>query len=406
MSLLLKLIFREAWYHRGRISLAVLATVAMSSMIVWLIGSLDLMMVRFDEDEENYLGHYQIAMTPGGPPPTPGQPPARGSGMRRPFPETVIEQLRGNDLVVQVTPARQIRSMMGKMEHEEDDLAAVRRQRSITGLPTQSPPIISIDTTESPFELVDGRWFSADADVLEGVMGTGAADSLQEWGTDDNSTVKVGDTVICRIDTNDFKIKVVGLFEQKLAGGSGPVAGGLYVSPKTADTISFPPQDEVASIDYVYVRLREGANTKQFKETWGKQLDGQEIAMQFLDVDDVQEQLNRTRSRDAGGLVGGAASLNSILIFSTLVSVLIVYTTLSMGVNERTLVFAMLRTVGMSRRKIAALVFGESVILCLFGWLGGIAAGWFVLQLSVWLQPDFYGAGKTVSLGIDRKSVV
>ena len=72
MKLLLTLILRDVWYHRARISLAVLATIAMSCMIVWLIGSLDLMMLRFDEDAENYLGHYHLAMVPGKEPNPPG----------------------------------------------------------------------------------------------------------------------------------------------------------------------------------------------------------------------------------------------------------------------------------------------------------------------------------------------
>lgn len=411
MRLLARLILREAWYHRARISLAVLATIAMSCMIVWLVGSLDLMMVRFDQDAENYLGHYHVIMMPeqDAPPGRPASPGPFGSNVpRRPgprpaFPESVIKELRDNELVMEVVPARQLRVLMGKMEHEQDERAAIRRERSVTGTPARSPAVIAVDTDASPFELIDGRWFSEDSETAEGVMGTGAAASLQGWGDGERDPVKVGDTVICRVESNDFKVKVVGLFEQKLSSGDrgvNPVAGALFVSPKTADTISPPAPGEPARIDYVYVRLREGADTRRFEETWSEHLREQGVAMSFLDVDAVQEQLDGTRSRSAAGLMGGAASRNAILIFSTLVSVLIVFTALSMGVSERTRVFAMLRTVGMSRRRIAALVFGESIILCLFGWLGGTAAGWFVLQLSVWLQPEFYGTGKTVSLGM------
>ncbi|MDR1291220.1 MAG: hypothetical protein LBK06_08465, partial [Planctomycetaceae bacterium] len=64
MRLLLKLILREAWYHRARISFAVIATMAMSCMVVWLIGSIDLMILRFDDDNENYLGSFNVAMLP------------------------------------------------------------------------------------------------------------------------------------------------------------------------------------------------------------------------------------------------------------------------------------------------------------------------------------------------------
>ena len=409
MKLLIKLILRDAWRHRSRLSLAVTATMAMSCLIVWLIGSLDLMMLQFDQDGENYLGRYHLAMIPERLESSKNQPQQRGSRGERTavtFPESLMAELRANDLVVQVSPARQIRNVMGKMNDENDHQAALRRQRSIMGIPTQSPAIVGIDAAESPFELAEGRWFANASQnddafselVFEGVMGTGAAASLQDWGNETASPVKVGDTVICRIDNTEHKIKIVGLVEQKLAsaprGSVSPAVGALYVSMQTAEKISPTPQ-----VDYVYVQLREGANLRQFKDAWGKQLQSQNIGMSFLDADDLQQQLNQSRSRGAAGLMGGAASLNSILAFTTIVSILIVLTALSMGVSERSRVFAMLRTVGMSRRHIAVLVFGESGILCLLGWIGGIIAGWCVLQLSVSLQPDVFGPGKTVSLG-------
>ncbi len=415
MKLLLQLILRDGWYHRARLALAVLATVAMSCMIVWLVGSLDLMILRFDEDAEHYLGHYQIAMVPGKE--TPRQNVASGplqdGGKPLFFPESVLEELEKDDLVVQVTPARQIRNIMGKMGDETDYDAAVRRQRSLTGLPTQSPAVIGIATSESPFEIQQGRWFDERAEEPEGVMGTTAAKNLRDWGSDDSNPVEVGDSVICRIGTRDFKIKVVGLVEQNLAaGGRGvdPAVGALYVPMLTAQRMGLQlnpiemtpsPQEESDAIDYVYVRLREGANLRQFEKTWSHHLASRGIDMKFLDVDKIQVKLDQTRGQNAAaGLMGGAATLNSIILFATLVSVLIIFTTLSMGVTEHTRVFAMLRTVGMPHWKIAVLVFGEGVILSLLGWFGGLAAGWLVLQISVSMQPEVFGAGKTVSLGM------
>ncbi|MDR2704413.1 MAG: ABC transporter permease [Planctomycetaceae bacterium] len=435
MLLLIKLIIREAWYHRARISLAVAATIAMSCMIVWLIGSIDLMLLQFDQDGENYLGHYQVAMIPQRNPntvaPTPSSAPPVPPPTRLMFPESVIADLRANDLVMRVDAARQIRNTMAK---KTDAHSALRRQRAGTGIPMQSPVILGIDTNESPFELEEGRWFADDTKnvaknnekndtkdnikdnmkddtkkaepIMEGVMGTGAAASLGVWG-EEEEPVKVGDSVVCRIGVNEYEIKIVGLVEQKLAGGGmgmggvSPAVGAVYVSMKTANKISPLPENIPVSADYVYVRLREGANVKQFKETWDARLQAEGIFMRFMDADDIQEGLNRNKGGGPGGMMGAAASLNSIIIFSTLVSILIVFTTLSMGISERTRVFAMLRTIGMPRWKIAFLVFGESVILCLFGWVGGMVAGWMILQLTVWLQPEaFGGGGKTISLGM------
>ncbi|MDR3108103.1 MAG: ABC transporter permease [Planctomycetaceae bacterium] len=413
MTLLLKLILREAWYHRGRISLAVIATMAMSCMVVWLIGSIDLVMLQFEQDGEHYLGNYHVAMIPVRD--TVAAAPSTQTQKQPPAPlfvePDVIDDLRKNELVMQVSPARQIRNTMAKWT---DDQSVLRRQRAGTGIPMGSPTIIGIDTTDSPFELEDGKWFADDSKsaepAMEGVIGTTAAKSLRVWGEDNNAPVKVGDFVAVRIEQAEYKIKVVGTVEQKLGGafgGSGgitPAVGALYVSPETAEKIK--PQDEnvKGKAQYLYVRLRDGANVRQFKENWKKHLSAANITMKFIDANDIQETLNKQRGRSTVGLVSGAASINSIIIFSTLVSILIVFTALSMGVNERSRVFAMLRTVGMSRWKIAFLIFGESIILCLLGWVGGMAAGWFVLQLSVWLQPGAFGTGKIVSLGMTSVS--
>ncbi|MDR1960574.1 MAG: ABC transporter permease [Planctomycetaceae bacterium] len=424
MTLLLRLIFREAWYHRSRITLAVIATMAMSCMIVWLIGSIDLMILRFDQDAENYLGHYQTVLIPqrapfpsaaqeaGASAPVPAPPAPGGGGFSPPVrvPESVIRELRGSELVMQVSGARQIRSIMAK---KTDERSALRRQRAGTGTPMQSPVIIGIETTESPFELEAGRWFAddtaADEPVMEGVMGTAAAASLRIPGGGADEPVRVGDRVICRINTAEYEVRIVGLTEQKLSGGGmggglTPAVGAVYVSMKTAEKIrpAVPGADGETGVDYLYVRLREGANVRQFRETWTAHLQSQGIPVRFLDAGAIQEGLNRNRGGGgAGGLIGSSAgSVNGIILFSTLVSILIVFTTLSMGVSERTRVFAMLRTVGMPRWKIAVLVFGESVILSLFGWVGGMAAGWLILQWTVWLQPDAFGGGKTVSLGM------
>ncbi|MDR2172560.1 MAG: ABC transporter permease [Planctomycetaceae bacterium] len=415
MKLLLKLIIREAWYHRARISFAVVATMAMCCMVVWLIGSIDLMLLRFDDDNENYLGNFQVAILPEHAPPIfPPLPSSSPSSLPSSFSASgesvfsaaLLKELRSNEHVKYISPARQIRNVMAKMLDDNDDQAALRRQRAGTGTPMQSPPVIGIDVNMSPFELQDGRWFVDDSHsveaAFEGVIGSGAAGSLRAFG-EESEPVKVGDTVICRVDTHDFKIKIVGLFEQKLSGGrfgggNTPVTGALYVSPKTAAKISPLPKNETNKIDFVYIRLNDKVNVKQFAETYKTKLAEDGIAMRFIDIEEVQRQLKTNRGFSGGGLMGDAGSTNSVIIFSTLVSILIVFTALSMGVSERSRVFAMLRSVGMQRWKISILVFGESVVLCFLGWLGGMLAGWIILQFTVWLQPDAFGGGKTIHL--------
>lgn len=417
MNILLKLIYREAWEHRSRISLAVIATAAMSAMLVWLISSINLVIMQYENDGEHYLGHYSVAVTPPAAGRNPFAPPAAEttpppSPPPRVNMEDVAETIKADPLVLEITPARQIRNTMAKWTGEDSIL---ERQRSGLGIPMGSPVIIGIDAKESPFELKEGKWFNPDAAELEGVMGTGAAKSLSGWGRE-SDTVKVGDYVGVRIGQitagqKEYKIKVTGLVEQKLGGGFGggpggggitPAVGALYVSMKTADLLSpvSPAPPGNASVDtapdtapapatspnsrtYYYVRLKEGVKISEWVERCKNNGNEALAAVQYITADDIQKKFDEQQGgRSAGGLVGSAGSKNAIILFSTLVSILIVFGALSMGVNERARTFARLRTVGMPRSGIAVLVFGESFVLSVFGWAGGILTGWIVLQLS------------------------
>ncbi len=408
MKLLLLLIFRDAWYHRTRLSLAVIAMAAMSSMIVWLVGHLDLMMVQFSQDAEHYLGAYQVALIP-----------QKGQD----FPDEIIEQLRADEMVIQVSPAIVLRNVMGKMRSENDLDAAIRRERSLTGLPIRSPALIGVEAAESPFELEEGSWFKSmdnhpvqdHAQEFEGVIGSAAAKNLADWGEKNFVPATLGDTVMARMGTHDFKIRIVGIIEQQLDSHHGrhvvsPAVGAVYVSIEVARFMAQLADNNAGTrqaqgnprTDFVYVQLRDGANVPQFETAWQDRFETMlpetTSALHFLDAEDIQRELDKMRARDESVLMGGAASLNVILFLSSLVAIFISTTVLSMGVQERARYFSLLRAAGMSKRQIALLVFGEGLILAFLGWVGGMAAGWLILQLSV-LQFSVtgqHGQGKMV----------
>ncbi len=417
--LLIKLILREAWYHRSRLALAVIATAAMSAMLVWLVGSIGLVVLQFDNVGEKFLGHYHVVMIPqqadepeaGSPRPMPGMTPSAPAFVD----PKVLDELRDNDLVIQVSPARQVRGQFGKytMAKYTDADSVLRRQRAGHGTPMGSPTIVGIDADQAPFELEDGDWFDPGAEEMQGVMGTGAAGSLGIWGQEEEP-VRVGDYVAVRLDETEYKIKIVGLVDQKAGGGRrarpggdiSPVVSAVYVPMATVEKIQPLGEADKGKAQYLYVRLRDGANVAQFKQSWSEHLASEGISMKFMDGADIQESLSSQSGRGGGGggLMGSASSMSAIILFTTLISTLIVFTALSMGVGERSRVFAMLRTVGMQRRHIVALIFGESMILCVLGWIVGMSAGWLVLQATVWLQPGVFGTGKTASL--DTSSIV
>ena len=132
----------------------------------------------------------------------------------------VLDELRSDDLVMQVSPARQIRGAFGKytMAKYTDAESVLRRQRAGHGTPMSSPTIVGIDADHAPFELEEGDWFDTSSEEMQGVMGTAAAASLGIWGQEEEP-VRVGDYVAVRLDETEFKIRIVGLVDQKAGGG-------------------------------------------------------------------------------------------------------------------------------------------------------------------------------------------
>ncbi len=465
MRLLLKLIFREAWYHRARMGLALLAIVATSCLIVWLIGHFNLLIRQFDQDAGHYLGHYDLALVPDGggssgpggrrssgtpsfsvaprnPRSTVGENrnspsertsdsrsggPGRG-GPRSPFPSDIVERLRDDPAIDRFAAAQIVRG--ATVARRSNDRSALDKIRSNLGIPQRNPMILGIDTTLSPFEMEDGRWFSetaaieGDDPVIEGVLGTGAANDIGGIrGGKDKGPVLLGDELLVMLNGAEFRIKIVGLIEQELkpgAGGGGrggmssvsPVVSTLYISLADAAKIA---QSSVRP-DLFFIQLKKGENLKEFEASRLEKFslnrgasgppDGEPVAaeasrgggegqipkLKWVDIDDVRATLNRGRSPDEI-----FAQSYSAIVLSVVASVFIIFTTLSMGVSERVRALAILRMVAFDKRQIAALILGESLLLGLIGWFGGLFAGWAILQLSALADGNL--AHKTVSLG-------
>src|SRR5207244_6550606 len=69
------------------------------------------------------------------------------------------------------------------------------------------------------------------------------------------------------------------------------------------------------------------------------------------------------------------AGLIALLVLSEIIAVLGIVNTLLLSVYERTRELGLLRVVGMSRRQVRRMVWGESVIIALIGGVLGIAVG-------------------------------
>ena len=80
----------------------------------------------------------------------------------------------------------------------------------------------------------------------------------------------------------------------------------------TAQKIQPMGQADKGKAQYLYVRLRDGANVAQFKQSWSEHLASEGIQMKFLDAGDLQDSLSRRPGRRSGGLMGRASSMSAI----------------------------------------------------------------------------------------------
>lgn len=365
MTLLRKLIWRDLLANRGRVAVSVFAILVSVSLIVWMMGSYDTLVREFDNDAEAYMGNYDLCLVPEAPKGSlpPGEQPRFSN------PELAVV-LAASPLVEAVNPACQAPRLQIGCGNDRGSFDDQTRDRM--GIPPQSPILVGNRAVECPYDLKEGVWPDmASSTAMEGVLGSGSARYFQAG---------VGTVMNVRVGAHVYDVKVVGIVRQAKATpgvimgpggmGGGPAFSSLFVPEKTFEKImgrSFVP-------NLIYVRLKEGVDKKEFVAGLRKQLSSASAAV--ADTDSIIRRLSSDRS--VRQQKDSAEMSVWLVLFSC---VFIIFTTLSIGVSERTRRLALLRALGMSRMQIALLIVGESLFLCVPALLGGLGAGFCLVYL-------------------------
>ncbi|HEY4759173.1 MAG TPA: FtsX-like permease family protein, partial [Thermoguttaceae bacterium] len=200
--------------------------------------------------------------------------------------------------------------------------------------------------------------------------------------------------------SGEFTIKIVGIIQQSaqrpmlgVQRGAGPMPmrglamAALYVPMALAERIS----GSGARISYVNMVLKEGSDPEQFCMKWSRRLAASTPPALLANLKDVKT-----------GMEAGFSAQNakrqaySATGLSLLASLFIIFTTLSMGVNERIRQLAMLRAVAITRGQVACLIVTESLVLAFLGWAGGLVAGWGLLKIMSKLKPELFTNGASL----------
>ncbi|WP_417206391.1 ABC transporter permease [Akkermansia sp.] len=364
MTLLFKLIWRDLRANPGRVAVSVFAILVSVSLIVWMMGSYDTLVKEFDNDAEAYMGSYDLCLVPEAPkgPLPPGQYPRFSD-------PDLAARLAASPLVESVNAACQVPRLQIGCGNERGSFDEQTRDRM--GIPPQSPILVGNHAVECPYDLKEGVWPDmASSSAMEGVLGSGSAKYF---------SAGVGTVMNVRVGTHVYDVKVVGIVKQAKAtpgvimgpgGMSGPAFSSLFVPVKVCEKITGQP----FAPNLIYVQLKEGVDKKEFVDGLRQEL--AQASAVVADTDSIIQRLSSDRS--VRSQKESAEMSVWLVLFSC---VFIIFTTLSIGVSERTRRLALMRALGMSRMQIALLIVGEGLFLCIPALLGGMAAGFCLVYL-------------------------
>lgn len=364
MTLLPKLIWRDLVANPGRVAVSVFAILVSVSLIVWMMGSYDTLVKEFNNDAEAYMGNYDLCLVPEAPrgPLPPGQYPKFSD------PE-LASRLGASPLVESVNAAWQVPRLQIGCGNERGSFDEQTRDRM--GIPPQSPVMVGNHAVECPYDLKEGVWPDmASSTEMVGVLGSGSAKYFRAG---------VGTVMNVRVGTHVYDVKVVGIVKQAKAtpgvimgpgGMSGPAFSSLFVPVKVCEKIT----GQAFSPNLIYIRLKEGVDKKEFADSFREELKRSSAVV--ADTDSMIQRLSSDRS--VRSQKDSAEMSVWLVLFSC---VFIIFTTLSIGVSERTRRLALMRALGMSRMQIALLIVGEGLFLCIPALLGGLAAGFCLVYL-------------------------
>lgn len=115
----------------------------------------------------------------------------------------------------------------------------------------------------------------------------------------------------------------------------------------------------------------------KFRFGWAPQLNQYSTPVQFQEAYEIEEALDQAAAAQNVRLQSYASTGVALVV-----SLLVIFCTLSMGVTERVRQYAVLRAIALTRAEIGLLIAIEGIVLAVVGLAGGVIAGWALLYAS------------------------
>lgn len=366
MRLTWNLFIAQARQQRVRFALTALAIMAAVGVVLWVVSAYEAIASRFDDQTAAFVGDYSTFVVP--------------KNVDDGLSDELVAALRSDPSIAQVNPVAQFRMWFRRVG--EPPSGTVNRR----GLGVMGPSVVGTTAHEPRYELIDGRWLDP-ASETETVVSSGVADALM---------LRPGDEIEFQSEAGGVvRLTVVGITEQvegvefamiRTTGGApggvnrGPASLAAYVPMPVVESLTGKPP----KLNLLELRLDPGASVEELEET----LSAVHPQAELIQPEDVLAKVSSGFEAE-----GARKQAYFVTAFAILASAFIIFTTLSMGVNEKSRQLAVLRAVGLRRSQVASLVLVEAIVLVLFGWAGGLAGGWVLLKLLSSASPETFSNG-------------
>ena len=424
LKIVAKLVLSHVRHRPARMLLTLISTIAAACVVVWVVSGYDSLTKKFDEFADNYLGRYEFVVLPN----------AGGSEANGMFgapavrlPPEIIAQLKQDPAVSIVDPVLQTRARITRVGGTPEEPQAIRqgperaepRRTEVganattgddepaprpagppgaRGFGNRMPMLVGTNAVEPPYRLLEGGWIDVqNLEIRQAAISSGVAEQLK---------IKVGDDVTVGGFGNgpSMEFKVVGIVEQRkplpttppiiglpaMRGPPltrGPASAALYVPLALAEKIS----GVTGKYDLAGIVLKKGVSFEEFKRTWAERLAAATPSSSLQSIQEVDAELDGSTTSETV-----RAQAYSATGISLLAALFIIFSTLSMGVDERIRQFAVLRAVTFTKSQVAAMIVMESLLLGLIGWGGGLLAGWGLLKVVTRSHPDLFPVGSSL----------
>lgn len=437
-KLVLKLTLAHMRHRPARMFLTAVSTIAAACIVVWVVSGYDSLLLKFDEFADNYLGRYEFVVLPVSPADSPGATGQFGSAPVRLSPQLIAE-LQNDPAVSVVDPILQTRARISKVgapperdrqrvpgtegrggrgprrdspavpsppsnpvgnprstDPNSDDVPATdpsRGRGSFGG--NRNPSLVGTNAVEAPYSLLEGEWIDPrKPEAGNAAISSGVAEQLE---------LKIGDEIEVGggFGSNTVKLTVVGIVEQRKPLPSTPPIIGLPAmkgppltrGPASAAVyVPLAVAEQIAGVSQMYdlagIILKRGFKAEEFKRNWSDQLVKGAPPCYLQSLQEIDNELNDSTTSSTIRSQAFAATGISLLA-----ALFIIFSTLSMGVDERIRQLAMLRAVTLTRAQVAAMIAVESLLLGLIGWGGGLLAGSVLLNIMTRMRPDLFPVG-------------